>query len=301
MGVIERITIRCVVLNFGQQDRGRPLSAGRRRPAGARSLSGNGLMSARMDHRECHHRLRQGGRAQRRLAVDRARPHHLPARLERLRQDYADPLDSRADAGRAPAGSPSRAGHHPALPTHQGDRRRRRLHPGGPQGVSEIHGRGKLAARRLPGGLGGRNAAAGSPRFTRSFRASPSGATQLAGTMSGGEQAMVSIGRGLMRAPKVAADRRALARPFAPSGTGEFPHHPGHQRPRHYGFSGRAERAPDARDRASWLCAVEGPGRGVRNAGGTRRACRSARGLFRLSFPKPHWRCRGGWIIDRRL
>ena len=35
---------------------------------------------------------------------------------------------------------------------------------------------------------------------------------QLAGTMSGGEQAMVSIGRGLMRAPKLLADRRALAR-----------------------------------------------------------------------------------------
>ena len=48
MGVIERITYRCVVLNFGKQDRGRPLSADRRRPPSSRSLSRSGVMSARM-------------------------------------------------------------------------------------------------------------------------------------------------------------------------------------------------------------------------------------------------------------
>ena len=85
----------------------------------------------------------------------------------------------------------------------QGHRRRRGLHSRRPQGVSEIHGRGEPAARRLSGKLGYRHAAADGRRSTRCSRAWPSAARQLAGTMSGGEQAMVSIGRGLMRAPKL--------------------------------------------------------------------------------------------------
>ena len=41
------------------------------------------------------------------------------------------------------------------------------------------------------------------PRSSTSFPRLAERRAQLAGTMSGGEQAMVSIGRGLMRAPKL--------------------------------------------------------------------------------------------------
>ena len=103
---------------------------------------------------------------------------------------------------------------------------------------------------------------------------------QLAGTMSGGEQAMVSIGRGLMCAPKLAIDRRALARPVAAAGEGEFQHHPSDQRARHHRIFGGAERAPDAGHRPTRLCAVERARGRVRNAGRAEGPSRSARGLF---------------------
>ena len=85
----------------------------------------------------------------------------------------------------------------------QGDRRRHRLHPGRPQGVSQVHGGGEPAARRLPGSA---PIAVTQQRMAEILRLFPRLAErrlQLAGTMSGGEQAMVSIGRGLMRAPKL--------------------------------------------------------------------------------------------------
>ena len=90
-----------------------------------------------------------------------------------------------------------------ALADPQGDRRRRRLHPGRPQSISEAHGRGEPAARRLSGTLGSRHPASAWRKSFACSRGWPSGGCQLAGTMSGGEQAMVSIGRGLMRAPKL--------------------------------------------------------------------------------------------------
>ncbi len=81
---------------------------------------------------------------------------------------------------------------------------------------------------------------------------------QLAGTMSGGEQAMVSIGRGLMCAPKLllidepslglsprlVKENFSIIRQINERGITVL--------------AGRAERAPDARHLASRLCAVEG-------------------------------------------
>ena len=68
---------------------------------------------------------------------------------------------------------------------------------------------------------------------------------QLAGTMSGGEQAMVSIGRGLMGAPKLLIIDEPSLGSLAFVGQGELPHHSGHQETEHYGFSGGTERAAD--------------------------------------------------------
>ncbi len=83
--------------------------------------------------------------------------------------------------------------------------------------------------------------------------------TQLAGTMSGGEQAMVSIGRGLMCAPKLLLiDEPSLG--LSPLLVKENFNIIRQINERGITvLSGRAERAPDARHLAIRLCAVERP------------------------------------------
>ena len=53
---------------------------------------------------------------------------------------------------------------------------------------------------------------------------------QRAGTLSGGEQQMLAIGRGLMAEPKLADSRRAVARPLAAAGRGVVRADRAHQR-----------------------------------------------------------------------
>ena len=53
---------------------------------------------------------------------------------------------------------------------------------------------------------------------------------QLGGTLSGGEQQMLAIGRGLMAKPEAAAAGRALHGPGAHPGRGDLRDHPGDQR-----------------------------------------------------------------------
>ena len=76
------------------------------------------------------------------------------------------------------------------------------MYPGRPQSVSKAHGGGEPAAGRLSGIVD----TVTHDRMAEIYGLFPRLAErrlQLAGTMSGGEQAMVSIGRGLMRAPKL--------------------------------------------------------------------------------------------------
>ena len=71
--------------------------------------------------------------------------------------------------------------------------------------------------------------------------------TQKGGTLSGGEQQMLAIGRALMARPAPAPARRAVHGAVADPGRDDLPHRPGHQRPGHDDPAGRAERPHGAR------------------------------------------------------
>ena len=255
MGVIERITDRCVVLNFGRKIAEGPYRAGRRRPRRCRKP-----ISEWRDGRHCSRSRASTPPMTRRMCSKASRSTVEPGRITCLLGSNGS---GKTTLIRSILGlTPPRAGRIvfdgadiTAAADAQGHRRGHRLHPGGPQGVSQAHGRGKSAARRLPGNLGQRSRRSAWRKSFACFRGSPSAATQLAGTMSGGEQAMVSIGRGLMRAPKLLLIDEPSLGLVAAAGQGELQHHPQDQRARHHRVSGRAERAPDARDLAlSALC-----------------------------------------------
>ena len=188
-----------------------------------------------------------------------ARQHHLPARLQRLGQDHADPLDPRADPAARRAHRVRRRRHH-RLPTHR-CRGRHRLHPGRPQGVSQAHGRGEPARRRLPGSLGGGDAHA----HCRDLRDLSRGcrAPRAARRHDVGRRAGHGVDRTRADARAEApAHRRAVARPLPDPGEGKLQHHPRDQRARHHSVSGRAERAPDPRHLAATaMCCPRARGR----------------------------------------
>ena len=66
-------------------------------------------------------------------------------------------------------------------------------------------------------------------------------ASQNAGTLSGGEQQMLVLGRAMMSEPRPAVPGRAVARARAYDCAGYFPHDPVDQRCRHQRSPGRAE------------------------------------------------------------
>ena len=76
---------------------------------------------------------------------------------------------------------------------------------------------------------------------------------QARGTLSGGEQQMLAIGRALMARAEAAAARRAVARARAAARAADLRDRPRDQRAGHDGGAGRAERAPGAARRAPRL------------------------------------------------
>ena len=280
MGVIERITDRCVVLNFGRKIAEGPYRAGRRRPRRCRKPIWGWLMSGRLDIEDVF------------TAYDKAdvlEGVSLTIEPGRITCLLGSNGSGKTTLIRSILGlTPPRAGRITfdgtditALPTHKVIAAGIACIPEGRKVFPKFTVEENLRARRLPGNLGRGHARAHGRDLCACFRGWPSAATQLAGTMSGGEQAMVSIGRGLMRAPKLLLiDEPSLGlSPLLVQG--EFQHHPPDQRARHHGVPGRAERAPDAGDRALRLCAVERPrGRG----GHTLRAGRPPRGARSLFF-----------------
>ncbi len=170
-----------------------------------------------------------------------------------------------------------RQGHQQA-PDAQNRRSWRCLHPRGAQGLPQADRRGEPA----PWGLCGGVQAVIRTRLEATFEQFPrlgERRQQIAGTMSGGEQAMVSIGRGSMRAPKlllIDEPSLGLSPRFVTENFGII---------RDINARGitvflvRTECASDAGHRPLRLCSVEGARCGPRP---DRRACRPRRGAGSL-------------------
>ena len=151
-----------------------------------------------------------------------AEPHHLSARLQRLRQDHLGALDPRPDAGTRRPHRIQRHRHHSAANT-QDHRRGHRVHSRGAQGVSQAYRGGKPAGRRISGKLGQGHAA----RLAEILQIFPRLAerrTQLAGTMSGGDRRWYRSGRGTHVRAQAAPDRRAVAWAVSAAREGKFRH-----------------------------------------------------------------------------
>ena len=86
----------------------------------------------------------------------------------------------------------------------EADRRsRHRAGAGGPAAVPAADGRGEPAARRVPQEGARRRSRPISRSASNASRGWPSGKSQLAGSMSGGEQQMLALARALMLAPRI--------------------------------------------------------------------------------------------------
>ena len=127
--------------------------------------------------------------------------HHVSARLQRLRQDHAGALDPRTDAG-ARRRIIFNGADITRLPTHKVIAAGIACIPEGRKIFPKLTVEENL---RL-GAYQETSPAVVAERMARAFEIFPrlmERRGQLAGTMSGGEQAMISIGRGLMGAPKL--------------------------------------------------------------------------------------------------
>ncbi len=280
MGVIERITDRCVVLNFGRKIAEGPYRDGCRRRASARSLSRSSMMAACSRSKACTRPMTRptyckasrspvepgsitcllGSNGSGKTTLVRSILGLTPPRAGRIVFNGTDitrlPTHKIIAAGIAciPEGRKV----FPKLTVEEN------LRVGAYQETSD-----KVTQARLGRYLADFPAACRAPNAARRHDV--------------GRRAGDGIDRTRpdVRA-QAAADRRAFARPVAAAGEGEFQHHPPDQRARHYRAFGRAERTSDARDLAPRLCSVE------RARGGERHAVRAcippgrARCLFRV-------------------
>ena len=100
------------------------------------------------------------------------------------------------------------------------DRPRRLLRAAGAQHLSRTLGAPQSRARRRGARDCGRDAPARWRRRSIAFRCCAQRARTQASTLSGGQQKLLEIARGLLARPQADADRRTLDRPFADHGPG---------------------------------------------------------------------------------
>ena len=133
--------------------------------------------------------------------------------------------------------------------------RRHRAGSGGPQDFQEDDGRGEPAGRRR-GAQRPPRCASSLPTSMRCFRGSAERRRQVGGTLSGGEQQMLAIGRALMSRPRLHPDGRAVARSCAARGRERAPgDRPDPPRDGHRRHPGRAEcRRRARRSRPTLTC-----------------------------------------------
>ena len=132
--------------------------------------------------------------------------------------------NSAAGRGQHPAGR--RGARRGARPPHR--RARHGAGAGGPAAVRRPDRHGQPAARRLSPpdcGTASRACAPSAEEFLEQFPILRERQNLPAGGLSGGQQQMLAISRGLMASPRLHSARRAVARSGAAAGAADLRHH----------------------------------------------------------------------------
>ena len=153
--------------------------------------------------------LRRDRGARGRVADRRGGRDRHADRLQRRRQVDDAALDLRPHPGERPAGSRSTARTSPRLPAHEIVGRGIALVPRGPP-LLPAHDRAREPRPRRPSPPRDADIGEDLERVFELFPRLKERERQKAGTMSGGEQQMLAIGRALMARPQAADARRAF-------------------------------------------------------------------------------------------
>ena len=192
------------------------------------------------------------------LTVEPRRDRH-PDRLQRGGEDHHAARRSSATSTRCAARSPSTAGGSTGSRRTDRAARDRPVAGGTPDLPADDRHREPGAGRFLRAGSSPDPRRPGAR--VRPLPAPKERLEQKGGTLSGGEQQMLAIGRALMARPEGAPARRAVDGPVADPGRDDLRDHPGHQRPGDDDGPGGAERADGAPRGAPRLRAPDGPDR----------------------------------------